>query len=235
MQQVNCLKLKAIQDLFSLLVWASSELNSLFSIPALFLVTSRLVIFCCSLFKVIEHVIGTENGNVSDNFPNWISYLAYSIVEVAIIMAIFITADSPVKEVFQSGVIFSDVSVTFRFVYFQVGCMRVKIITNYEKLVQNDSDRIQVALIVTCSETVVYQLNWTNLERFHWLTVHIFDEAQHYWGSDAIYSWRYAPCRNSSHPKCKYYFETSLRIFFGCVKLPLLICHRSFQMIDSIR
>ena len=93
-------KLKGIQDLFSLLSRSAADLNSLFSVPVLYLVTTRVITTTICLFILIfQFFIPAEK--LPSNYGRLNYYLICSVAlpSVVFVAVILTAADSPVQEV----------------------------------------------------------------------------------------------------------------------------------------
>ena len=92
-------KLKGIQDLFNLLCRSAAELNSLFSIPVLYFVTTRIITTAICLFLLTAKFLpSSKDMTVSDDmFAYFMSGLTLPCM---ITIGVILTAgDMPVQEV----------------------------------------------------------------------------------------------------------------------------------------
>jgi len=88
-------KLKLVSDSFSLICRSADEINSLFSMPILYLVTTKLITLAISIFIFISQL---HNPMENLAFIAWY-YMAYTLMDVTIITVIFYAADSPNRQV----------------------------------------------------------------------------------------------------------------------------------------
>ena len=97
-------KLKGIQDLFSLLSQSTAKVNSLFSIPVLYFLVTRIVITIINLFWIatlaIDHV-----GQFSESCDGYSFFVIFKqFIPAAIAIGVILTAaDLPVREVLISN------------------------------------------------------------------------------------------------------------------------------------
>merc|ERR1712071_624206 len=88
-------KLKLVNDLFSLLCRSATELNSLFSIPILYMITTKLLSISISIFIFISQF---HHPVENLTLIAWY-YMAYTLVDVIILAVIFYAADAPNRQV----------------------------------------------------------------------------------------------------------------------------------------
>ena len=93
-------KLKGIQDLFSLLSQSTAKINSLFSIPVLYLLVTRIVITITNLFWIatlaIDNVRQFPKSCDSCSFFIIFNQFIPSTIAIGVILT---AADLPVREV----------------------------------------------------------------------------------------------------------------------------------------
>ena len=96
MSGVTSRKLKGIQDLFTLLCQSADELNSLFSIPILFFLTSTIITTSIELFFVIYWHFVSDCIVSGSDFELKIMAFIWSGIIVGVLLK---SAHSPVQEV----------------------------------------------------------------------------------------------------------------------------------------
>ena len=93
-------KLKLVNDLFSLLCRSATELNSLFSIPILYMITTKILSISISIFIFISQF---HHPVENLTLIAWY-YMAYTLVDVIILAVIFYAADAPNRQVFPTTI-----------------------------------------------------------------------------------------------------------------------------------
>ena len=88
--------MKTRQRIFDYICQATAEWNRIFSIPLLFIISSKLVTVSCSLFGFIQGLIILNNNYMS--MMRWLM-LSTSLLDAVILAIIFTAADMPVNEV----------------------------------------------------------------------------------------------------------------------------------------
>lgn len=88
--------MKKGQNLFGSICKAVKEWNHIFSFPALFIITLKMITASCSLFGFIQGLI---LPNYYLNTARWFM-LATSIMDCIMMAIIFTAADMPVQEVY---------------------------------------------------------------------------------------------------------------------------------------
>ena len=93
-------KLKGIQDLFSLLSRSADYLNSLFSTPVLYLVTTRIITTFLTIYFIMAPLISANSAESMHTavFPFYLIF-AKALPSLVFLAVILIAADSPVQEV----------------------------------------------------------------------------------------------------------------------------------------
>ena len=84
------------QCIFGYICQSTREWNRIFSVPLLFVISTKLVTVSCSLFGFIQGLIIPNNDYLS--MMRWLT-LSTSLLDAVILAIIFTAADMPVNEV----------------------------------------------------------------------------------------------------------------------------------------
>lgn len=89
-------KLELVNDLFSLVCRSATELNLLFSMPTLYLITTKLITSAISIFVFISQF----QYPLKDLTLVSYYYMSYTLMDIVIIAVIFFAADLPTRKAF---------------------------------------------------------------------------------------------------------------------------------------
>ena len=146
---VNEERMKKSQILFADICKATKEWNGIFSFPALFIITSKIITASCSLFAFIQ---GLLIPNYYLTTVRWFM-LATSTMDCIMMVIIFTAADMPVNEVYNLSNVFMYICWPRFYEWMQAIKLREQIIEINNNWLSTHSIVSPLCLQVRCNNT----------------------------------------------------------------------------------